>query len=394
MTTLIWHGLYLLGLIFLFINAYLWFLALASFLPERRLRKEGPPKTRFAIIVPAYNEEKVIERTMNSLGEIDYPSELYEIVVIADNCEDSTARIARGCGATVLERTDEENRGKGFALDWAFGELAQNPFEAAVIVDADTIVAPDFLSRCDLRVRNGQKAIQGCYDVIDPEGSPMSSLSYLGFMLNRNLRYTGRTKLGGSSNLLGNGMCFTREITDRYGWPARSVVEDLEFEIILNLDGIRVIFAPEARIYAEIPNTFEQSTVQRSRWDLGKFQIRNKYVPRLLKKAVTRLSLNCLDRALELFIPPYSILWGFSLLLFAGSLAWSLIEEFDELFTVWSAGLGASIVYVFLGLVVAKANWRIYRNLLYAPFFILWRINIILKGSVSKATEKWIKTER
>ncbi len=397
---LIWHVLFIFGIVFLSINVYLWFLACASFLPERKRVQRvqrvqrGRPRTRFAIIVPAHDESKVIERTMTSLGEIDYPDELHEIVVVADNCSDDTAQIARACGATVFEREDDANRGKGFALDWVFKKLEQNPFEAVVIVDADTIVAPDFLTQCDVRVQNGEKAIQGYYDVIDPEGSPMSSLSYLGFVLNRNLRYTGRTRLGGSSNLLGNGMCFTREITDKYGWPASSVVEDLEFEIILNLDGIRVSFAPEARIFAEMPETFEQSTTQRSRWDLGKFQIRNKYVPRLLMKAITRLSVNCFDRAIELCIPPYSILWGFSFLLFVGALAVSIMDEFDELFTVWSAGLGASVAYVLLGLIVAKASWRIYRNLLYAPFFIIWRMNIILKGSVSKATEKWIKTER
>jgi len=391
---LIWYVLFILGILFLSINVYLWFLGCASFLPERKRARGGAPRTRFAIIVPAHDESKVIERTMKSLGEIDYPGELHEIVVIADNCTDDTARIARACGATVFEREDDANRGKGFALDWVFKKLEKNPFEAAVIVDADTIVAPDFLTHCDVRVQAGEQAIQGYYDVIDPEGSPMSSLSYLGFVLNRNLRYTGRTRLGGSSNLLGNGMCFTRAITDKYGWPASSVVEDLEFEIILNLDGIPVSFAPEARIFAEMPETFEQSTTQRSRWDLGKFQIRNKYVPRLLMRAISRFSVNCFDRAIELCIPPYSILWGFSFLLFVGSLAFSFMYGFDELFAVWAAGLGASIAYVFLGLIVAKASWRIYRNLLYAPFFIIWRMNIILKGSVSKATEKWIKTER
>ncbi len=391
---LIWYILFFFGLLFASINAYLWFLALASFLPDRKRAPAGPPSTRFAIIVPAYNEAKVIGRTMESLKEIDYPDDLHEIVVVADNCTDETAQIVRDCGATCFEREDDANRGKGFALDWVFKKLAQNPYDAVVIVDADTVVAPDFLTKCDLRVRSGEDAIQGYYDVINPEGSPMSSLSYLGFVLNRNLRYTGRTRLGGSSNLLGNGMCFTRAITDKYGWPASSVVEDLEFEILLNLDGVRVSFAPEARIFAEMPDTFEQSTTQRTRWDLGKFQIRNTYVPRLLKKAVTRLSLNCLDRAIELCIPPYSILWGFSFLLFVGALVMSCMYTFDELFVVWSAGLGASIAYTFLGLVVARASWRIYRNLLYAPFFVMWRMNIILKGNISKATEKWVKTER
>jgi len=392
---LIWHVLFIAGLFFLFINAYLWFLAVASFVPERKGKggADSGKETRFLIVVTAHNESKVILRTIASLKDLDYPAELREIVVIADNCTDDTARIAVENGVTCLERTDAEKRGKGFALDWAFKRLADRPYTAAVIVDADTIVAGDFLALLDRRVRQGEKAVQGYYDVINPESSPMTSLSYLGFVLNRSLRYRGRTRLGGSSNLLGNGMCFTRDIIDRYGWPAKSVVEDLEFEILLNLEGTRVAFDSDARIFAEIPNTFEESATQRTRWDLGKFQIRNKYLPRLLRAAASGLRLNCLDRALELIIPPYSILWVLSFALFAlaAAVSWGTI---DALFLVWAGVIAASILYVLLGLVVARAGWRIYRNLLYAPFFILWRVKIIMQGYFSKAADSWVKTER
>lgn len=403
----IWLILFALGILFLFINAYLWFLAFASFLPERRKAPDGAADgaaqsasetrsaeaTRFAVIVPAHNESKVIQRTLDSLGELDYPADRVEVVVVADNCTDDTAAIVARNAVRCLERTNPDERGKGFALDWALKQLADDPFEAAVIIDADTITARDFLTQLDLRVRQGEKAIQGFYDVIDPESSPMTSLSYLGFVLNRSLRYKGRSRLGGSSNLLGNGMCFTRDITDRFGWPAKSVVEDLEFEIVLNLNGIRVAFVPEARIFAEIPGTFKESATQRTRWDLGKFAIRNKYLWPLIEKGLTQFRIGCLDRALELFIPPYSILWVLAFVLFVLAAATTGLR-FDPLMGVWSAGIGASVLYVLLGLVVAQAGWRIYRNLLYAPFFILWRVKIILQGYFAKTTERWIKTER
>jgi cellulose synthase/poly-beta-1,6-N-acetylglucosamine synthase-like glycosyltransferase len=394
---LIWHVLLIAGLTFLFVNAYLWFLALASFVPERKGKIPSDLRrgARFVIVVPAHNESKVILRTIESLKSLDYPADLREIVVVADNCTDDTARIAVENGVTCLERTDAELRGKGFALDWAFKRLADRPYDAAVIVDADTIVAGDFLALIDRRLSSGEKAIQGYYDVINPESSPMTSLSYLGFVLNRSLRYRGRTRLGGSSNLLGNGMCFTREIIDRYGWPAKSVVEDLEFEILLNLEGTRVAFDSDARIFAEIPNTFEESATQRTRWDLGKFQIRNKYLPELLRRGFGKLKLNCLDRALELLIPPYSILWvlTFTLFALAAAVSWSR-GEIDALLIVWSGVIAASVLYVLLGLVVARAGWKIYRNLLYAPFFLLWRVKIITQGYFSKAADKWVKTER
>jgi len=394
LVTIIWSVLLVLGLLFLLVNAYLWFLAFASFLPDRKPDAGLSPASRFAILVPAHNESKVIQRTIDSLADLDYPGELYQVVVIADNCTDDTAEIVKRNDVTCLERTNAEKRGKGFALDWALGELKEVPFDAAVIVDADTIVARDFLRIVDGRLRQGEKAIQGYYDVINPEGSPMTSLSYLGFVLNRNLRYTGRTRLGGSSNLLGNGMCFTRDITDRFGWPAKSVVEDLEFEIQLNLEGTRVAFVSEARIFAEIPNTFEESATQRTRWDLGKFHVRNTYLPRLVKKGLKELNLNCFDRALELLIPPYSILWMLMLALFFLAAGLSLFTGFDLLLAVWCGVVGSSVVYVFLGLIVARASWKIYRNLLYAPFFLLWRVKILIQGTLTKATSQWVKTER
>ena len=392
---LIWYALFALGLLYLFINAYLWFLALASFLPSRKIGGDSASApVRFVIVVPAHNESKVIARTIDSLARLDYGEDRFKVVVVADNCTDDTAQIVRDRGVVCLEREDTSKIGKGFALDWVFRELADDPFEAVVIVDADTIVAEDFLLCIDKRLRRGEKAIQGYYDVIGPESSPMTSLSFLGFVLNRNLRYKGRTNLGGSSNLLGNGMCFTREIIDRYGWPAKSVVEDRELEILLNLEGTRVDFASEARIFAEIPNTFEESATQRTRWDLGKFAIRNKYLPRLLRTGFTELRLNCFDRALELFIPPYSIMWALSFSLFGLTALFSCFNGFDSLFMAWSTGIAASVVYVLLGLVVARAGWKIYRNLLYAPFFVLWRVKILLQGYFAKTTEKWVKTER
>ncbi|UCD58619.1 MAG: glycosyltransferase, partial [Candidatus Hydrogenedentota bacterium] len=208
---LIWYALLVLGVGFLLIAAYLWFLAFASFRPERRRGMHTPSEKHFAIIVPAHNESKVIRRTISSLKNLDYPVAKYEIVVVADNCTDDTAQIVRESGVRCLERSDEDKRGKGFALDWAFTQLKGAPFDAFVIIDADTIAERHFLRAMNQRLCEGEKAIQGYYDVMNPEKSAMASLSYLSFVLSRNLRYKGRTRLGWSSNLLGNGMCFASE---------------------------------------------------------------------------------------------------------------------------------------------------------------------------------------
>jgi cellulose synthase/poly-beta-1,6-N-acetylglucosamine synthase-like glycosyltransferase len=387
------YSLFALGGLFLFFTLYLWFLALASSLPERRRNQSSFPEKNIAIVVPAHNEAKVIERTISSLKRLDYPIERYQIIVVADNCEDDTARIARENGVGCLERFDDERKGKGYALDWALTKLKEDDFDAFVIIDADTVVDRDFLKAMSRRLNEGKQAIQGYYDVLNPAQSPMASLSYLGFVISRNLRYKGRSRLGWSCNLLGNGMCFTTEVIKRYGWPAKSIVEDIEFEMMLVLDGIPVAFAPEARIYAEIPGTFQDSTVQRTRWDLGKFRVRNEYLFRLIQTGFRKRSLGCLDSALELIIPPYSLYW---VLLFASyaivfGLSWG---RFPSLLAMWSLILLASFLYALLGLAIARAGWRVYKNLFFVPFFLAWRVGILLKGYFSGAAKQWVKTER
>ncbi len=318
-------------------------------------------------------------------------------MVIADNCTDETAKLAQSYGSRVFERQDESRRGKGFALQWIFEDLKKkgqfNAYDAFVIIDADTVLEPSFLKAMDVRIRRGEMAIQGYYDVINPEASPMASLSYLGFALSRNLRYKGRTRIGWSSNLLGNGMCFSKKLISRFGWQATSIVEDMEHAVMLRLNGIRVSFAPEAFVFAEIPETFRGSRVQRSRWDIGRFQVRNRYLLQLVKKAIKKRDISYLDTAMELIIPPFSLFVVFCFFLFGLFLACSF-NGFSTLSRVWFTVISALVAYILLGLIKAKAHWRTYVNLIYAPFFLMWRVGTVAWGYVHKIGERWIKTAR
>jgi cellulose synthase/poly-beta-1,6-N-acetylglucosamine synthase-like glycosyltransferase len=385
------------GVALLFCIAYLYFLAALSLIPEKKRGSSKKPETKFAIVIPANNEAKVIGKTLESIRNVNYPGRLYETVVIADNCSDETAKIVKEHGISCFERYDNKKKGKGFALQWAFERLKEgNNFDthdAFVIVDADTIMDPDFLRAMDSRLSRGQMAIQGYYDVINPEASPMASLSYLGFVLSRNLRYKGRTRMGWSSNLLGNGMCFSKEVMGRFGWNATSIVEDVEYAVTLRLNGTKVSFAPEAKIFAEIPRTFKESRIQRSRWDIGKFQIRNKYLCQLMKEAIRTKDVSYLDTAMELLIPPFSLFLGLSFALFGLFMAIAF-EGFTALSTVWFTIVSALIAYVLVGLVFARASWRIYKNLIYAPLFLLWRVETVIWGYFWKIGKKWLKTER
>ena len=221
----------------------------------------------------------------------------------------------------------------------------------------------------------------------------MASLSYLGFALTRNLRYKGRTRIGWSSNLLGNGMCFSKEVIRRFGWDATSIVEDMEYAVMLRLNGIRVSFAPEALVFAEIPRTFKDSKIQRSRWDIGRFQVRNKYLVKLVGEAIRKRDLGYLDTAMELLIPPFSLFVVLCFSLFGLFLAFSF-RGFDILSMMWFTIIFALVAYILLGLTKAKAHWKTYVNLLYAPFFLMWRVGTVIWGYLHKVGEHWIKTTR
>ena len=188
-------------------------------------------------------------------------------------------------------------------------------------------------------------------------------------------------------------MCFHRDIIQEYGWPATTIVEDLEYGMMLLLNDVRVIFVPEARIYAEIPESFRRSRTQRVRWDLGKFAVRNMYLPKLLKAALRKGDLAFLDAAMELIIPPFSlfisIVIGCCILFFIVS-----FRNFDFLFSLWLVILGFLFGYTLLGLVMAKASMKMYKNLLYAPYFLLWRVFITFSGTLKHEKRDWVKTKR
>lgn len=380
---------FLLGVLFLLICCYLFFLAAASLWPERK-KALLPPELKFAILIPACNEAESIGRTLDKLQEVEYPPGLFEAIVIADNCEDETARIVRERGVRCLERKDSEACGKGFALGWAFPLLLQSGHhDGFIVIDADTYLAPDFLLVINRYFCQGAKVVQGYSQARHPERSPMESLSFLGFALNRNLRYRGRSRLGWTTNLMGTGMCFTREVIERLGWNTTTMVEDIEYEMFLLLNGVRVVFAPDARLNVELHESVNRTRGQRARWDMGKFEVRNRYLPQLLKAGVQKKDFSYFDSAMELILPPFSLF--FCMVMACGVLFFLLdFHGMNLNFYIWLAVVSGLVLYTFIGIITARANGQVYRSLLYAPLFLLWRAWIIIYESVrGKSQRQW-----
>ncbi len=382
------------GLLFLSVLLYLFFLAAASLWPEKARPVDSGQRATFAILIPAHDESGVLQRTLDNIAEVDYPADHYKIFVVADNCSDNTAEIARKGGAICWERTSEEF-GKGFAVKYGFDRLVEyeqeegaqddgglNRFDAFLQIDADTLMNQSYLQALSRRIQEGAQAVQSNAIVLHPESSPMESLAYLGSVLNRNLRYKGRTRLGFTTNLTGT-MCFASDVIRKHGWIATSIVEDIEYTMFLHLNDVRVVFAPEAMIYIEIPESFKEAKQQRKRWDGGKFKIRNKYLKKVIVEGIKRRDVSYFDSAMELMIPPFSI---FATLIIACFFLFLLLD-FSGLnlnFYIWISVVSGLAIYVATGLILAGTSLKVYRNLLYAPYYILWRSWIVIQSACSK----------
>src|SRR5215208_1945050 len=244
--------------------------ALTLAAPFRRVRRGGRlgRLRSFAILIPAHNEEAVIERLFESIGALDYPTSAHDVWVVADNCTDATAFLARQRGAFVRERQDTRLRGKGHALRWLLETMAGEGrrYDAYVILDADSVISPNFLAAMNAHLSAGCSVLQGYYTVLPVTGRPSERLREAALALVHFVRPAAKAALRLSCGLKGNGMCFDRSVIERFGWPTSGLAEDVEAHLTLVRAGLRVDFVPEAVVRGEMPDSFRASRTQQERW--------------------------------------------------------------------------------------------------------------------------------
>ena len=368
-------------------------LAVASFgwhaLPPRR------PTSRLTVLVPAHDEEALIRCCIESLVDQTYPRALYEIVVIADNCTDRTAELARDAGAAVLVRDDPEAPGKGQALRWAMDRLLARPnrADAVVIVDADSRADREFLERLARPFEDGAQAVQGESLLVD-DGTPQAALRAAAFLLINRVRPAGRAVLGLPSHLAGNGMLFASALLAAHPWSAFSSTEDLEYGISLRLAGVPVAFARGAVLRSPAAPTAAAAAQQQLRWEGGKAHVARRYVPRLLGAAVRTRKASLLEAAFELASPPLGLLAAAAV---AGTGAWVALAATDVVrawsLAPWVASDLAIPLYVLVGLRAADAPAAAYRALAHAPILVARKLGGAHRLLTFRA-DTWVRTER
>jgi cellulose synthase/poly-beta-1,6-N-acetylglucosamine synthase-like glycosyltransferase len=375
---------------------YLLTLAVASCF-HRPSPARNIPRHHLAVLVPAHNEAEMIARCVQSLTRQGYPKELFQVVVIADNCTDATAEVAARAGAQVLVRREPELRGKGHALRWGIAHiLAGNPaVDALVVVDADSIAESHFLGELEARLASGFQVVQADDLVLPEPGSLRSVLEATALLLRNRVRFAGRAVLGLPAMLCGNGMLLSRAVLAAHPWNAFTVTEDGEYSVGLRVAGVRIAYAQNARVLAAATSGGRGSYTQGLRWEAGRFQMMRRWFGPLLRAMVGGRRLGLIELFYDLAVLPLGLVTivtllgtGVSLALFFAHLVmfWGVLP--------WAIALISLPLYVVVGLRGAHAPGSFYRALLVAPAFMVRKLRIWSRLVGGREAGAWVRTER
>lgn len=348
--------------------------------------------TRLAVLIPAHNEAAVIEGTLKTL--LPTVPAGGRVLVVADNCTDATAAIARQCGADVVERLDATRRGKGFALEFGIQHLKTDPPAVVVFLDADCRVAADTIGLLGAAAIEQQRPVQGL-NLCDPakDGDRFQFVSGLAFRFKNLVRTIGLSRLAGLCHLTGTGMALPWQLVTTSQLASSNVVEDMQLGIDLALAGRPALFLPEARVDSPLPQCRSAVRTQRTRWEHGHLRTLLTQAPRLFGLALAHRRGDLLWLALDLAIPPLSLL---TLAVFAANLVCSV---------VWLMGgtpvpMGIAATGGMVLVLSVLAGWSAYCRevvpltaILAAPWYAAVKLPIYL-AFLWKRQSQWIRTAR
>lgn len=365
---------------------------------RQKEKKILTPEKSFALVVAAHDEEAVIGPLVKNLLSLEYPQQLYDVFVIADNCTDRTALIARKAGANVYQRFNNEKKGKGYALEWMFHRLfkMERTYDAVVIFDADNLVKENFLIEMNSKLCQGAKVVQAYLDSKNPYDTWVTNAFAITFWVQNRLLQLARYNMGLSNVLGGTGMCISTDVLQEYGWGATSLTEDLEFSAKALLHGVKTTWAHDAVVYDEKALTFMQAWNQRKRWAQGQVDVAGRYLLPLIFKGIKERQFMYVDTAIHLFQPALVMLASFfTLINMVSFFQNSYMNIFSSVvpWTLWQILSAIQLVYPVAALALERVPWRGYVGLIFYPIFIYSWIPIVFLGFVHHKDTQWSHTK-
>lgn len=380
-----------------YLSVYLLYLSLL-FLANACIREpeELAPATvrRFNVVVPAHNEEMYLPRLLESLRTQEYPNDRYRVTVVADNCTDGTVAACRSVDVDLFERTSVDERGKGHTIRWVLDRIGLEAFDAVAIVDGDSLVGSGFLKHLNLQMDRGDLVIQ-CYNgVANPGQSWFTRLMDVSRTIGNDILHPAKRKLGLSSHLMGNGMCFDAALLRTQGWNAFSVGEDWEYYARLVLGGAYVGYSRHAKVYHQESVNLKQASSQRLRWSSGRFQVLRQYGPALLAAGIRTRSWRCIDASLPLLFPNPSLGMNLTFVgLLASAIYWQ--RTGGAAILAWYVALSLLQLAMFMiGVLHTRDKVASALSLLLAPVFLVWKMAIDILSMTGIGTREWKRTER
>ncbi len=377
--------------------AILWLLPLLSDLlillrPDARGAAAPPTRASLLFLVPAHDELLTIAPCVESLLAMRNTRTDSRVIVVADNCTDDTAGIARSIGAEVFERFDTLRRGKPPALAWAMTKVTLGDYDAVVIIDADTIVDPDFADALGRLRPLREVAAQAYLDTWNPSESWLASLGALLAAVRYGGQYPAKARIGLNVPLTGNGMVLGTDVLARAGWVDESLTENWELYARYTERGEHIAYAGEARLFAQEAKTLAEGSVQRRRWQAGRWIVfRNHALPILTSRVIGWHQK--IDAIGELAIPG-PVLHAAAALI-AGALLWLTGEAAAR---VVAFALLLSLVPTIVWTAVAWARHPrpevIAMAFLRMPIYVVWRLSIALLAVRTGRSGAWLRSPR
>lgn len=365
---------------------------LVALWPVRRTTPPPAVSGRVDVLIPAHDESLGIAATLASINSQLQPGD--RVWVVADNCTDDTARVARAHDAIVLERTDAKRRGKSFALEFGLRHLAADPPAVLVLIDADCRLEPGALRELTAAAIATGQPVQAGYLMHAPrDPSPRDVISQCAVTLKNLVRPLGLHKLGFACTLTGSGMAFPWPVISGREVANGSIVEDMQLGIDLLVSGYRPMFCPAARVTAMLPAQSTAAASQRKRWEHGHLHVILTQVPRLLLAAVRRGRLDLLVAALDTAIPPLSLLVFLEATALAASLAVGAVRGLWTPAIVLAASgclACAAVLIAWRRFAPREARWT---TLLAAPHYMAGKLPLYM-SFLGRRQKAWVRTAR